>query len=127
MKKLSIIILVLLLIIGGGTIFGISYYKNGISAVSKESKEVIVTVENGQSAYSILNLLKEHGLVKDVTCGKIYLKLNDIHNLHANTYLLNENMSLSEIFAIMEEPTDEYILKLKVTIKMDIIQRRVGI
>lgn len=116
MKKLSIIIFILLLIIGGGAIFGINYYKNGISAVSKESKEVIVTVENGQSAYSILNSLNEQGLVKDVTCGKIYLKLNEIHNLHANTYLLNENMDLSEIFAVMEEPTDEYILKLKVTI-----------
>lgn len=116
MKKLPIIILVFLLILGGGAVFGISYYKNGISAVSKESKEVIVTVENGQSAYSILNSLKDHGLVKDVTCGKIYLKLNEIHNLHANTYLLNETMSLSEIFAVMEEPTDEYLLKIKVTI-----------
>ena len=116
MKKLSIILLVLLLIIGGGAIFGLTYYKNGIAPVSKESKEVIVTVENGQSAYSILELLDTHGLVKDVTCGKIYLKLNEIHNLHANSYVLNENMSLSEIFAIMENPTDEHVLKLKVTI-----------
>ncbi|MBE5957057.1 MAG: endolytic transglycosylase MltG [Lachnospiraceae bacterium] len=116
MKKLPIIILVFLLIIGGGAVFGISYYKNGIAPVSKESKEVIITVENGQSAYSILNLLDSHGLVGDVTCGKIYLKLNEIHNLHANTYLLNENMSLSEIFAVMENPTDKYVLKLKVTI-----------
>jgi len=116
MKKFLIILLVFLLLIGGGAVFGFSYYKNGISAVSDESKEVIVTVETGQSAYSILESLDEQGLVKDVTCGKIYLKLNKIHNLHANTYLLNENMDLSEIFDVMEEPTDEHVLKLKVTI-----------
>lgn len=116
MKKLLIILLVFLLLIGGGAAFGLSYYNNGISSVSEESKEVIVTVENGQSAYSILDSLNEHGLVKDMTCGKIYLKLNEIHNLHANTYVLNENMDLEEIFSVMENPTDEHLLKLKVTI-----------
>ena len=116
MKKLPIIILIIFLLIGGAAGFAVGYYNSGISAVSKESKEVIVTIENGQSAYSILNSLSEHGLVKNVTCGKVYLKLNEIHNLHANTYLLNENMSLAEIFAVMENPTDEYVLKLKVTI-----------
>lgn len=115
-KKIPIIIAVFLLIIAAGVIFGITYYKNGISAVSKESKEVIVTVQNGQSAYSILDTLDAQGLIKDATCGKIYLKLNEIHNLHANTYILNANMSLGEIFAIMENPTDEYIMQLKVTI-----------
>lgn len=115
-KKILIIILVFLALLGGGALFGLNYYKNGIAPVSEESKEVIVTVESGQSAYSILNLLDSHGLVKDVTCGKIYLKLNNIHNLHANTYLLNENMGLDEIFSVMENPTDEHILQLKVTI-----------
>lgn len=117
MKKIVITILVVLLILGGGgAIYAVSYYNNGICAVSEESKEVIVTVESGQSAYSILDLLNSHGLVKDVTCGKIYLKLNNINNLHANTYILDENMSLEEIFKIMANPTDEYILKFKVTI-----------
>lgn len=83
-KKLLIILIAFLLILAGGAFGSITYYKNGISAVSTESKEVIVTVENGQSAYSILDSLAAHGLVKDVTCGKIYLKLNEIHNLHSN-------------------------------------------
>ena len=115
-KKLPIIIIVLLLILAGGAFGGITYYKNGISAVSDESKEVIVTIQSGQSAYSILDSLDAHGLVKNTTCGKIYLKLNEIHNLHANTYLLDENMSLEEIFEVMENPTDEHVLQLKVTI-----------
>lgn len=115
-KKILTILIVLLVLVAGGAIFAVNYYNNGIAAVSTESKEVVVTVESGQGAYSILNVLDSHGLVKDTTCGKIYLKLNKIDHLQANTYLLNENMSLAEMFDIMANPTDEYILKLKVTI-----------
>ncbi len=115
-KKIPIILFIFLLLLAGSAVFAFTYYNNGISAVSKEPKEVIVTVQNGQSAYSILDSLESHGLVKNPICGKIYLKLNNIDNLKANTYLLDETMSLSEIFEIMENPTDEHILKLKVTI-----------
>lgn len=99
-----------------GAIFAWNYYKKGIAAVSNKSEEVIITVENGQTATSILYTLDEAGLLKDVYCGKIFLKLNEIGNLQANSYILNRNMSLEEIFAVMENPTDEYVVKRKVTI-----------
>lgn len=115
-KKIISIVIVLLVILMGGTALAIGCYHNGIAAVSEESKEVIVTVESGQSAYSILKTLNEQGLVKNVTCGKIYLKLNKIDHLQAYTYRLNENMSLSEMFSIMENPSEEQIVQRKVTI-----------
>lgn len=115
-KTILIILLTLVILTAGGGIFAFVYYNNGISAVSKDSKEVIVTVESGQSAYSILDSLKDHGLVKDITCGKIYMKLNKVDHLQANTYILNENMDLAQIFTIMQNPNDEHIMKLKVTV-----------
>lgn len=114
-KIFTFLAILMILFIGIGMFF-LTYYENGISAVSKESKEVVFTVESGQSASSILETLSEQGLIRNVTCGKIYLKMNKVNHLQANTYLLNENMSLEEIFQIMENPDEEHILRTKVTI-----------
>ena len=120
MKKVTKIILIIfavLIVLGvSAGIFAWNYYKEGIAPVSDKSKEVIVTVENGQTATSVLYTLEEAGLVNDVLCGKVYLKLNDVGNLQANTYILNENMSLEEIFQIMANPTGDHVLKFSVTI-----------
>jgi len=93
------------------------FYMQGVSSVSNEDKEVIVTIEKGQGANSILNTLDEAGLVKNKLCGSLFLKLNHFDHLQANTYILNENMDLNEIFSIMERPKDQYVLRTKVTIK----------
>lgn len=93
------------------------FYMQGVSSVSNEDKEVIVTIENGQGATSILNTLDEAGLVNNKLCGKIFLKLNHFESLQANTYIFNKNMNLNEMFSIMEKPSDEYVLRTKVTIK----------
>lgn len=115
--KIILGILIALLLLGAvAVLIAFNYYKEGISAVSEESEEVLVTVESGQTATSVLYTLDEAGLVNDVLCGKIYLKLNEVGNLQANSYLLNKNMSLEEIFAVMENPTDKYVMQISVTI-----------
>lgn len=93
------------------------FYMQGVSSVSNEDKQVIVTIEKGQGASSILNTLDEAGLVKNKLCGSLFLKLNHFTNLQANTYIFNENMDLNEMFSIMEKPKDQYVLRTKVTIK----------
>ncbi len=92
-------------------------YHHGISAVSSQDEEVIVQIEQGSSASQILDVLDEAGLVNNKLCGKIYLKLNYFTNLQANTYILNKNMSLPEIFSILENPDYENIINYKLTIK----------
>lgn len=117
MKKIILIIFIILLLLAGGTaLFAWNYYNKGIGPVSEESEEVMVVIEQGQSAYSILNTLDEAGLVNDVLCGKIYLKLNGAGNLQANPYVLNKNMSLEELFYVIANPSDEYIVQREVTI-----------
>ena len=117
MKKIILIIFIILLLLAGGTaLFAWNYYNKGIGPVSEESEEVYVVIENVQSAYSILNTLDEAGLVNDALCGKIYLKLNGVGNLQANPYVLNKNMSLEELFYVIANPSDEYILHREVTI-----------
>ena len=120
MKKITKIILIIvavLILLGvAAGVFAWNYYKEGIAPVSDKSKEVIVTVENGQSATSVLYTLDEAGLVNDVFCGKVYLKLNEVGNLQANSYILNKNMSLEEIFKVMANPTGDHVVQFSVTI-----------
>ncbi len=116
-KKILLIVFLVCVVIGAaGAGSTIAYYNEGIGPASDESSEVIVTVESGQTATSVLYTLKDAGLLKDVFCGKVYLKLNKVGNLQANSYILNKNMSLEEIFAVMADPTDEYIAQVQVTI-----------
>ena len=115
--KIILIIFAVLVLLGiAAALFAWNYYKEGIAPVSDKSREVIVTVENGQTATSVLYTLDEAGLVNDVFCGKVYLKLNEVGNLQANSYILNENMSLEQIFKIMANPTGDHVVQFSVTI-----------
>lgn len=115
--KIILIILAALIALGvAAGLFAWNYYKEGIAPVSDQSKEIIVTVESGQTATSVLYTLEEAGLLNDVFCGKVYLKLNGVGNLQANSYILNTNMSLAEIFQVMENPTGDRVVQFSVTI-----------
>ena len=116
MKKKTIIQVILpivvVLILGG-----FFFYRHGISAVSKNDKEVIVKMEKGMGALQMVNRLDEAGLIKNPLCAKIFLKLHSYDHLQANTYVFNETMSVKDMYDIMENPEFKYILKSKITIK----------
>lgn len=104
-------IIVVVIILGS-----LLFYNYGISAVSSSDEEVIVTIEEGSGASDILQTLDDSGLVNNMLCGKIFLKLNSYSNLQANIYVFNKNMSLSEMFDVMENPTAEYLYNSRLTI-----------
>lgn len=112
-KLIGIIAGVVIVFIIGVIIF----YNVGISSVSSKDEDVIVTVEQGSTSSSILDALDEAGLVKNKLCGQIFLKLNRYNHLQANTYILNKNMSLSDIFSLIENPDIDHIVLSKLTIK----------
>ena len=112
-KLIGIIAGVVIVFIIGVIIF----YNVGISSVSSKDEDVIVTVEEGSTSSSILDALDEAGLVKNKLCGQIFLKLNRYDHLQANTYILNKNMSLSDIFSLIENPDIDHIVLSKLTIK----------
>lgn len=114
-KKTILMIIGVLLMIS--LIGAFVFYYHGISAVSSNDEEVIVQIESGTSSPQILDALDKAGLVNNKLCGTIYLKLNHFEHLEANTYIFNKNMSLPEIFSIIENPDFEYILKSKLTIR----------
>lgn len=112
-RTIMIIGTVIVILILGSIIF----YNMGISATSSKDEEVIVCIEKGSGASQILNTLDEAGLVNNKLCAQIFLKLHSYDHLQANTYIFNKNMSLSDMFDIMNNPDMKHILKSELTIK----------
>jgi len=117
MKNKKNILIIIGIVIVIGIIGSLFFYNMGISSVSSQNKEVVVEIKTGSSANQILETLDDAGLVQNKFCGKIFLKLNQYDHLKANTYIFNENMSLSEMFDIINNPTQKYIVQTKLTIK----------
>jgi len=112
--KLLVIILAIIVVVLAG---GLGFYLNGISAADPGNKEEIsVTVEPGSGALQILYDLDEAGLVKNVFCGKLLAKLGSFDNIQANTYVLNKDMTLTEIFIAMDTMDPDHVSQSKLII-----------
>ncbi len=101
MVFIAIIFLIVAVLIG--TYF---YYNNSLEAVSKDSQEVTVVIEEGSSSAKIAEVLKENDVIQNEKTFKLYLKLNNKGtNFKAGTYTLNKNMSVDDIIAKLETGT----------------------
>lgn len=110
-KILAGIMIILICLVGGALV----YYFHGISSVSSEDQEVIVSIPKGSSGNDIIRILDDHGLINSSFCAKIYLKMNS-YDFKSNSYILNKNMNLSTILTIIEGNDKEYISNTKVTV-----------
>lgn len=112
-KTLVIILTVMVILLAGGFIF----YVHGISATDPANREnITITVGDGAGALQILEQLDEAGLVQNKLCAKIFVRLYSPKNIHANTYMLSKNMTLTEIFEAMETGNTKYISQSKFTV-----------
>ena len=112
--KIFIIIAIVIAAIIFASVF---FYKNGTASVSDKEEEVIVRIEPGMGALQMLDELDQAGLIKNKMCAKVFLKLNHFDHLQANTYILNKTMSVSDIFNILQNPEEKYVVRVKLTIK----------
>ena len=92
-KKLIIILSAILVVI----ILLIALYFLGLTAVSKDNKTILFTVNTGESKTDIIDSLDEKGLIKSKISAYIYVFLHRNMNLQAGEYELSESMSLKEI------------------------------
>lgn len=80
-----------------GVLFGYYTYKIETGPVSKESKEIVFSIQSGDTYLTIAPKLKESGLVRSTLFYKIYIKLQNPTTFEAGTYHLNQNMGLNKI------------------------------
>ena len=109
MKKSTIIIIILVLIIVIAIFSATIFYINAMGSVSQTSNEITVTIPNGSTAAKIGEILNENKLIKNEFAFKIYVKLNDITEMKAGQYVLNQNMAVSQIVdTLVMGPDDKY-------------------
>ena len=103
MKKKLIIIGIIIVVIILLVLSPIIWYNINISSVSNESQEVNIKIELGSTTNSIIENLKENGLIKNKVAFKIYTKIHRVSNLQAGDYNLNKNMNVKEIIEALQK------------------------
>lgn len=90
-----VVVLILCVIIGGFT-----WYKLGLKPVEKENGQVIrVEILAGSGTSAIADVLEQNNIIKSANIMKIYAKINNLNNLQAGKYDLNNSEDLSTILA----------------------------
>lgn len=97
-KKIFVFLFILILAL-------ISYlsFNRTLKHPLKVKEDVIITVENGDNFYSILNTLNENNQIKSLKIIKTYLKVTgNVVDVKPGQYKLHNNMSVKDIIEVFD-------------------------
>ena len=83
-------------------LLGILFYNLGLKAVGSDDQKIDFIIEEGSTYYSVIDKLKEEGLIRNKLCFKLYIKLNSKNKLEAGNYILSKNMGVKEIVEVFD-------------------------
>ena len=83
-------------------LLGILFYNLGLKAVGSDDQKIDFIIEEGSTYYSVIDKLKEEGLIRNKLCFKLYIKLNGKNKLEAGNYILSKNMGVKEIVEVFD-------------------------
>ncbi|MEI5905739.1 endolytic transglycosylase MltG [Bacillus spongiae] len=117
-RKIVLISLAIIFLVGGVTIAGGYYYiKGALEPVeAKSEKEVTVDIPIGSGVTAIGNILEKSGIIHNATIFKYYVKFNNESNFQAGTYDLKPSMTLDEIITSLKtgKVFNEAVFKLTI-------------
>lgn len=105
MKKKKRILLLIVVLLVAVIIGGFEYYDEIIEKPLESDKEKIeITVDEGESFYSLLDKLSSTGVLKNKEVIKLNLKLDKKNNINLvpGEYEINTNVTLKELIKILE-------------------------
>ena len=105
MKKKKRILLLIVVLLVAVIIGGFEYYDEIIEKPLESDKEKIeITVDEGESFYSLLDKLSSIGVLKNKEVIKLNLKLDKKNNINLvpGEYEVNTNVTLKELIKILE-------------------------
>ncbi len=114
MKKVILIVAATIIVAGG--LFAVFFYQSNINPVSNDDQMVVFTVESGATLNGVLVDLEEAQLISNEMVARIYCRLNDVAGVQANSYELNQSMSLAKILDIIATGDPEYVIMAQVTL-----------
>lgn len=106
--KILIGIVVLVVVVIGGSFVA---YNQSIKSVTSKDEPVVFSVVEGMSHQDVLDGLDEAGLVKSKFFASLFLKMNSYPIIQVNTYQLNKNMDLKNIYDVISTGSYEYLIK----------------
>lgn len=100
LRRLGIITLVIIILLGVGVVTLRTWYNNNLRPVSSSSEKVYFTVTPGSSIHQIAIKLKSENLIRNSKAFETYVRGNEkYNNLQAGTYVLSPSMNVKVIVA----------------------------
>jgi len=117
MEKNKKILIVVLAAVIAVLILAFVFFSSGVGAVDKkDDKSITVNIPNGSGGMAIIQILDEHGLIKNNLCAKVQMKIGGYDSLQANTYVFNKSMDLKEMLKAINTGDFNYLSKESFTI-----------
>lgn len=126
MRKLRDVMLCIVILSFVAVVLGCFVYNYKIGPVSnnKDLKEIVIP--SGSSTRDIARLLKENNLIRSENFFLFYVKLFDVNNLRASTYLLSEDMGVKRIIDTLQKGNSYNPDSIKITFKEGINMRELA-
>lgn len=80
---------------------GVCFCYINVLPMQKKSQKVLVEIKPGESTKNIIRTLKKKKLIRFEEFMYVYIKINNIKDIKAGTFVLNKNLSPKEIFKIL--------------------------
>lgn len=96
-------------------IFIFSFYVYGMSSVSNDTTDVVVTIESG-SIWSVATTLKENNLIRSRLWFTFYCRASNNTNLMAATYTFDRSMDVKEIVSKLSSGSSTEVNDDEITI-----------
>lgn len=103
------------------------YWRYNVSAVDKNNdKNIEINIASKSSSKEIAKLLKENDLIHNEKFFYTYLRLMDINDIKASSYILNKTMTLEEIVEILRNGSSFNKEELKITFREGLNIRQIA-
>lgn len=93
--RVVLLAVVCILIIAG--LAGVFVVKKGLSSTGNGDKNIVFTIESGDTLDQVVENLENENLISNATVTKLYAKASHNTNFVAGTFELNDGMSVKEI------------------------------
>lgn len=101
-RRVWIVFLVLILLVGGATLFVRRLYYKDLEPVSDSQKVVLVTIKPGTSSSQIASMLQKDGLIRSGAIFEWYIRSHEVRDqLQAGTYALRPSMGVPDIVGVL--------------------------
>jgi UPF0755 protein len=101
-RRILAVVLVLIILLVGATLFVRRTYYRGLEPVSASQQVLLVTIESGTSSSEIAKILHDKGLIRSSAIFEWYIRSHGVRDeLQAGTYALRPSMPLPDIVNVM--------------------------